>query len=144
MQRPAHRRAGQSQPQQIVSVHRQLLQRNATSLFQFPVQHGLDPVDLLLPATEFLRLPHVVRPLDGEKVPEILLTKAVQHPADALFRLYPVIMPLHQLTDPFLSGIVEPQPVHDAVGMRRETTPCPMKCPMPCVSKAKHSGLPIS
>ena len=56
----------------------------------------VDPVDLLLPATEFLRLPHVVRPLDGEKVPEILLTKAVQHPADALFRLHPVIMPLHQ------------------------------------------------
>ena len=25
-------------------------------------------------------------------------------------------MPLHQLTDPFLGSIVEPQPVHDAVG----------------------------
>ena len=61
----------------------------------------------------------------ARRVPEILLTKAVQHPADALFRLHPVIVPLHQLTDPFLSGIVEPQPVHDAVGNAAGNHPVP-------------------
>ena len=40
----------------------------------------------------------------------------VQHPPDALLRLHPVVVPLHQLADPLFGRMVKPQAIHHAVG----------------------------
>ena len=78
------RRAGEAQGQQVPPADCQLLQGKAGLLFQKPVQNLLPLLNLRLTAMVRRGLGQIVRPLQGQQQPQVLLPQSPESPPDPL------------------------------------------------------------